>query len=245
MCRGLAISTVPAAAPAMMISSAGCIRTSRFPFSIRYPATIAPNTTTIPIIENIRYMPQTTRTEFACAAVAASRASSARANSKIDGVAGARHRSADGDGERQPVSPPGNGCHADQAPQPFGATAQSLGGGANHQRREPVLLPQANQIVRPRAARERLGGRVQHGVSAPGNRRRAANGPRLSIAIESTPNASWEAASYSGRPRCRPESSGDPASPVTSSTETSPRRCGQRISAARKRAAPRSIPRRR
>src|ERR1700722_235076 len=54
MCNGFAISTVPMAAPPMMISSAGCIRTFRLPCSIKYPATTAPKTTTIPMMVNIR-----------------------------------------------------------------------------------------------------------------------------------------------------------------------------------------------
>ena len=50
---GLAISRVPMAAPPMMITSPGCIRTASFPCSNRYPPMMAPITTTIPIIENI------------------------------------------------------------------------------------------------------------------------------------------------------------------------------------------------
>src|SRR5260370_4584403 len=51
--RGLPINTVPTAAPKIITSSAGCMRTSSLPCSIRYPATMAPKTTTIPIIANI------------------------------------------------------------------------------------------------------------------------------------------------------------------------------------------------
>jgi flagellar motor switch protein FliM len=49
----LPIRAVPMAAPPIMTSSAGCMRTLRFRCSIRYPAMIAPKTTTIPMMANI------------------------------------------------------------------------------------------------------------------------------------------------------------------------------------------------
>jgi hypothetical protein len=51
--RGLATSKVPIAEPPMINSSAGCTSTGIFPFSIRKPPITAPNTITMPMIENI------------------------------------------------------------------------------------------------------------------------------------------------------------------------------------------------
>ena len=49
---GLAMSSVPKAAPPMMSNSAGCSRTAMWPFSMRKPPITAPNTTRISIIAN-------------------------------------------------------------------------------------------------------------------------------------------------------------------------------------------------
>ncbi len=57
ICMGLATSSVPVAAPAMINSSAGCIRTAIWPFSIRKPPITAPKTIRMPMMANIAALP--------------------------------------------------------------------------------------------------------------------------------------------------------------------------------------------
>ena len=54
---GLATSSVPVAAPAMISSSAGCSSTAMCPFSIRKPPMTAPKTRTMPMMANMPASP--------------------------------------------------------------------------------------------------------------------------------------------------------------------------------------------
>src|SRR5258708_33631466 len=81
----------------MMINSAGCIKTFKLPCSIKYPASTAPKTTTIPMIENIDFRTsgllltcqERTVTQFPPFAVLSFREAAARATSD-SGVSPAR-----------------------------------------------------------------------------------------------------------------------------------------------------------
>src|SRR5690242_1895036 len=112
MWGGLAIRTVPIAAPPMINSSAGWSSTARLPFSIRYPPTTAPKTTTMPMIANITVLASTSRphSQHVLAASAVAGAPVERAlgagDERFDSIVRTHGGARDGDCYPQPLPPP-------------------------------------------------------------------------------------------------------------------------------------------